>query len=200
MLKKKKIYILLTDTGTLLSRVVRTYTREPLNHASISFDHDLQEVYSFGRRTPDNLFDGGFVRENVYGGLFINERRTTNCAIYSCTVDETTYYRIRKQIRWFEKHQDQFKYNFLGLFAIVLNKKFERKKAYFCSQFVTTVFHDNGVSLVNKPAFFVTPGDLRRSESLHLLFQGCLSDYLFNKKEYAVTLSEERKPFASVLP
>ena len=46
----KTIYIVLTDTGTLLSKTIGMYTRKDLNHASIAFDEQLTEMYSFGRK------------------------------------------------------------------------------------------------------------------------------------------------------
>ena len=46
----KKVYILLTDTGTLFTKSIKTYTKAPYNHASISFDVGLEELYSFGRK------------------------------------------------------------------------------------------------------------------------------------------------------
>ena len=46
VMSTKNIYIILTDTGTLLSRMIKLYTKDELNHVSISFDDQLSEVYS----------------------------------------------------------------------------------------------------------------------------------------------------------
>ena len=81
---EKKIYILLTDTGTLFTKFIKLYTKKPYNHASISFDSELSEVYSFGRKTARNPFIGGFVKEDVNKGLF----KEANCAVYALTVNE----------------------------------------------------------------------------------------------------------------
>ncbi|USK36883.1 hypothetical protein LIS77_13090 [Cytobacillus firmus] len=62
-MSNQKIYILLTDTGTLFTRLIKLYTKKPYNHASISIDPELKEVYSFGRKTAKNPFIGGFVKE-----------------------------------------------------------------------------------------------------------------------------------------
>lgn len=35
-MSNQKIYILLTDTGTLFTRLIKLYTKKPYNHASIS--------------------------------------------------------------------------------------------------------------------------------------------------------------------
>lgn len=47
---EKKVYLLLTDTGTFFTKLIKLYTKKPYNHASISFDSELSEVYSFGRK------------------------------------------------------------------------------------------------------------------------------------------------------
>src|SRR5690554_4029031 len=124
MNEMKTIYIILTDTGSLLSRMIRLYTRAELNHTSIAFDDQFNEVYSFGRKDPRNPFVGGFVRENIYGELFMNNDRLTNCAIYSCKVDILSYECIRDQIKMIEANHDQYSYNILGLFGVMLNIKF----------------------------------------------------------------------------
>ena len=69
---EKKVYILLTDTGTLFTKLIKLYTKKPYNHASISFDLELLEVYSFGRKTARNPFIGGFVKEDVNKGYPAN--------------------------------------------------------------------------------------------------------------------------------
>ena len=45
----RKIYIVLTYTGTFLSKIIRMYTKEEYAHVSISFNENLEEMYSFGR-------------------------------------------------------------------------------------------------------------------------------------------------------
>lgn len=61
----RKIYIVLTYTGTLLARIVRFYTKKKYSHVSIALDEDLSRMYSFGRLNPYNAFVGGFVREGI---------------------------------------------------------------------------------------------------------------------------------------
>ena len=50
----KKIYIILTHTGTILSKIIKKYTKDEFSHVSISLDVDLKEMYSFGRLNPYN--------------------------------------------------------------------------------------------------------------------------------------------------
>ncbi|GKU76264.1 hypothetical protein [Paenibacillus sp. L3-i20] len=173
MSRDKEIYVLLTDTGTVLTKIIRSFTKDPLNHASIAFDQDLNEVYSFGRKNPSNPFFAGFVREDIRGDFF----EESMCALYKIKVCQTTYNSIRLQIKHFEQYQDLYKYNLVGMLGVVFNIEWERRYSYFCSQFVATVFDRSGVSLVEKSPLLVTPGDLQNTPELELVYHGKLHSY-----------------------
>lgn len=174
MSRDKEIYVLLTDTGTVLTRIIKSFTKDPLNHASIAFDPDLHEVYSFGRKNPNNPFFGGFVRENVRCSFF----EESMCAIYRCTVSHAVYSNLRQQVQHFEQNQDMYKYNLVGMLGVLFNIEWERKYSYFCSQFVATMFQRSGMDLVDKSPLLVTPGDLQNTPKLELVYQGELHAYL----------------------
>jgi hypothetical protein len=173
MSNDKEVYILLTDTGTVLTKIIRRFTKDPLNHASIAFDSDLNEVYSFGRKNPSNPFFAGFVREDVRGSFFDDSM----CALYRIKVDQNVYTNLKAQIRHFEQNQEMYKYNLIGMLGIVFNIEWERKYAYFCSQFVATLFKRSGMELVDKSPLLVTPGDLQQTCRLELVYAGRLHAY-----------------------
>jgi hypothetical protein len=68
--EEKEIYIVLTQTGTILSRILKAITNAQYNHSSISLEDDLSTMYSFGRLFPYNPFIGGFVKESTSIGTF----------------------------------------------------------------------------------------------------------------------------------
>lgn len=169
-----EVYIILTDTGTLLTKIIKQFTKQPLNHASISFSSDLETTYSFGRKRVNNPFVGGFVKENLNGELF----QQAACAIYSYKVSEFEYRQMKNFVQQIESQQQHYKYNFIGLFGVLLNKKINRKKAFFCSEFVASTLNNGGVSIKNKPACLVKPFDLAECEASRLLYEGRLDSYL----------------------
>lgn len=171
---KQQIYIVLSDTGTLFTRLIKLYTKKPYNHASISFDHHLEETYSFGRKSAGNPFIGGFVKENTQGSLF----NQADCAIYSCTVTKIQMERLKHDVYQFEANKHLYKYNFLGLFALLLNKQIKRDHAFFCSQFVATLLDSCDVIHFDKPLTFVTPYDLQTAPQVKLIYQGKLVEFL----------------------
>lgn len=172
---ERKLYVLLTDTGTLLTRVIKMVTRDPLNHASIAFDLELNEVYSFGRKKPSNPFIGGFVKEDLDCKLFSN----ASCALYCCTVSDEAYEQIRGHIELIEQNRELYKYNLIGLFCVLFNMKLDRKNAYFCSQFVASLFEESGVVIAEKPSALFTPGDFTELSAFKLVYQGPLNQYLY---------------------
>jgi len=65
-----KIYIVVTHTGSSLSKLIKYYSNSEFSHVSISLDEDLDKMYSFGRLNPYNPFWGGFVHEEIDNGTF----------------------------------------------------------------------------------------------------------------------------------
>lgn len=173
MVGEKKIYILLTDTGTAFTRLIKSYTKKPYNHASISFDADLREVYSFGRKTPKNPFIGGFVREDIQSVLF----KQADCAIYSLTISEEDFQKMHRFIQLIEANKDYYRYNLIGLFGVMVKKPIKRKNAFFCSQFVASVLKESNTINFEKDVCLVQPNDILGVADFELVYEGRLRDY-----------------------
>ncbi|TQR19638.1 hypothetical protein [Psychrobacillus vulpis] len=176
---EKTIYIILSNTGTLFSKAIGVYTRKELNHASIAFDDELNEMYSFGRKNKNNPFIGGFIKEDPTNGLF---KRAT-CAIYKCQVTLQDYNRMRNKIRLIERQKELYKYNLIGLFGVAMNIKIEREHAFFCSQFVATIMNECQSSKLHVSPCLVQPHHFEELSSLNLLYRGNLQTYLCSKRE-----------------
>ncbi|MCM3399793.1 hypothetical protein [Oceanobacillus profundus] len=172
-MNEKNLYILLTDTGTVFTRLIKSYTKKPYNHASISFDPQLVNAYSFGRKKPRNPLIGGFVQENMRSGLF----KHASAAIYSCTVNEDQLQKINAYLQKIEAEKEQYRYNFLGLFGVILNKPINREKAFFCSQFVASVLKECDILDFSKPVSLITPHDIQEVGNFQLVYKGKLADF-----------------------
>ena len=175
------IYIVLTKTGTLLSKAIGMYTGKEMNHASVSFDAELFNMYSFGRTQLNNPLSGGFLRENAETGLL----EPADCVIYRCTVSHHQYLEMRRIVHYMYSNRDRYKYNFLGLFGIVMQMELRRERAYFCSQFVATLLKMGGLPVYQNPAF-MTPHCISELPYLEKVFAGKLSDYLLGVREPAM--------------
>jgi hypothetical protein len=183
MMAEKQVYILLTNTGSLLTKMIKLYTKKPYNHASIAFDHNLSEVYSFGRKTARNPFIGGFVKEDVGNGLF----KQADCALYSITVSDDQIQKMKHNLQEIEARKKQYRYNFLGLFGVMLNKPLKRKNAFFCSQFVAFVLKESAIMDFEKPLALIAPHDLQCIPAVQLVYEGRLKAYLNDNFCYPIT-------------
>ncbi|MBR7796688.1 hypothetical protein GT022_11605 [Agaribacter marinus] len=192
---EKVIYFLFTDTGTNLAKAINFFTKQSLNHVSIGFDHELTEVYSFGRKRPRNPFIGGFVKEDIRSDFM----KKSDCAVYQFTVADHECEKIVKNIKDIERQQHKYRYNFIGLFGILLQIEINRKCALFCSQFVATVLRGVPSFSLKKPACFITPADIRNHEGMELIYKGKLGDYPFRNQESLSTIVVEEKTKQSFL-
>ena len=175
-MQTSKIYILLTNTGTVFTRLIGLCSQRPYNHSSIAFDINLNELYSFGRRKPRNPFIGGFVREYIRSGLYAL-RQGTLCSLYEFEVTAEQYELIRHNVHEFEVEKEKYSYSLIGVMGVALRTPVNRKYSYFCSQFIATVLERSGVSLFDKPAGLVTPEDFRQHPMGRMVYEGILAEY-----------------------
>lgn len=176
MKEKHVIYILLTYSGSILSRVINKKTREPYSHVSIAFDEELKELYSFGRLRPNNPIFAGFVKEDIENGTYARFPETT-CALYSLDIDEVQYKRLIKELKKFIASDHRYRYNLIGLMGAAVNYPIERQYKYFCSQFVTSLLNNSGIKLIDKEAGLTAPRDFRECNELNLVYEGNLQSY-----------------------
>ena len=183
----KKIYIVLTHTGTILSRLIRQYTKDEFSHCSISLDIDLMKMYSFGRLNPYNAFYGGFVHEGINIGTF-KRFYNTRTKIYSLEVTDEQYIKIQQKIMYIEKNKSKYNFNYLGLFAAAFNKKLAYKNAFYCSEFVKYVLESSGV--VTGLGTIATPEDFKHVIGLNEIYNGLLRKYRSSKLNRIKLLKE----------
>ncbi|MGN0165849.1 MAG: hypothetical protein ACI39R_06670 [Lachnospiraceae bacterium] len=171
---EKKIYIILTYTGTVLSKIIRRYTRYEFSHVSIASDSELNEMYSFGRLRAYNPFVAGFVQENPHKGTFKRFKDTTT-EVYSMTISREQFENLKATIRTMKRNSSEYRYNMLGLCALVMHKKLKRENAFYCAEFVQYVL-DSAEVETNLPAL-VKPSDFIELDNLNLEYRGRLKDY-----------------------
>lgn len=172
--KDKKIYIVLTYTGTILSKVIKYYTKAEYCHVSIAFNKSLNKMYSFGRLNPYNPFIGGFVEEGIDIGTF-KRFKNTEAAIYSFDLTYKQYRKLRKIIRKVKKERDLYRFNIIGLFASGFNIKVKRKNYFYCSEFIRYLFEECKLKL--ELPEIIKPNDFKNLDKLKMLYRGILRDY-----------------------
>jgi len=168
------IYIVLTQTGTLFSRAIKRYTRDPYNHASISFDASLTKMYSFGRKRRYNMFRNGFIEEGFQKGLF-SYFPQTQCCVLEVPVTKEEYEAMRLLVERFFEHREQYRYNLLGVLSCGFGKGFARENHYFCSQFVSFVLGE--ASFWQKDPKLTKPMDFYKIPHKTVVYEGGILEF-----------------------
>ncbi|WP_088825623.1 MULTISPECIES: hypothetical protein [Listeria] len=174
-----KIYILLTSTNTLLARTIQKSTGFPFSHVSLALDASLFNTYSFGRKSDLNPFQAGFVRENMHEPIFQN----ATCIIYELQVSKEKYAQIKRSIHKMKRREKLYRYNFLGLFALLFQIPYKRENHMFCSQFVGQTLLEADIKIDNIPPELLKPSDFTAFEPLNEVFSGQLKDYPIFEKD-----------------
>lgn len=169
----KKIYIVLTYTGTILAKIVRMYTKREFSHVSIALDEDLKEMYSFGRLNPYNPFWGGFVHEGLDKGTFKRFKKT-KARVYSLTVKEEQYDKVVEVIRNIQKNKFDYDFNVLGLAAVLINYKVKREKSFYCAEFVKYVLEESKICSLPD---IIKPEDFKEIKNLNVVYNGIFQEY-----------------------
>ncbi|QWU18368.1 hypothetical protein KP014_15255 [Paenibacillus sophorae] len=173
---ESSIYVLLTDTGTLFTTLIKSFTAAPYNHASLALDAELNDVFSFGRKYPKKPWAGGFVKEDVYEGTF-RHYPDTRCVLLRLRISKQQRDAAVRIIRSFQKEKQAYRYNLIGLLGVLMNLDIETKNAYFCSQFVSEALRKSGLFLWDRPSTLVTPNDFLHHPAFDTVYEGFLYDY-----------------------
>lgn len=187
----KKIYIALMHTGTTLSNIIKLYTKDEFSHVSISLDRELTEMYSFGRLYAYNPFWGSFVHEELNKGIYKRFKKTKT-QIYSLQVTDEQYEKIKNVILYFKNNKQKYRFNFIGLACVGINKKIKRKNKFYCAEFVKHIMKVSGISIKDLPEL-IRPEDFKNLPNIKLEYDGLLKKYNKNKLNVISKITENRE-------
>lgn len=103
--------------------------------------------------------------------------KQADCAIYSFSVTKDQVQKMKEYIKEIEAQQEDYRYNFLGLFGFIFNKPIKRKKSFFCSQFVASVLKECKIIEFEKPLSLIAPSDLQQISKFQFMYEGRLKAY-----------------------
>ena len=89
----KSIYILLTKSTTICSRIIYLATRSEFTHASISLDSSFNHLYTFARKYRHLMLPAGFTVESVYRGI-MGDSDDMKCAVYELKISDKAYEKL----------------------------------------------------------------------------------------------------------
>lgn len=170
----KRIYIVLTYTGTILSKIIKIYTRKKYSHVSIALDEELNRMYSFGRLNPYIPFIGGFVKEGTEFGTF-KRFRNTETIIFSLEITDEQYKKIIEIINSFVVKSKVYSFNILGLFLVPFHKRIIKRNCFYCAEFVRYVI-ENSIEDITLPEI-IQPMDFTKINRIKFEFKGKLIEF-----------------------
>ena len=174
--KEKAVFIVLSQSGTWISKLLRRITHTEYNHSSLAFNEDLSSMYSFGRRYKYYPFWGGFIRETPTTGVF-GRFPDTQIVVLKVNIPEVKYTELEQCIAEMYEQKESYHYNYIGCFLNWFHKGFKRKKHLYCSEFIKELFVRYGVF---EEEFFpkvVRPYDFREMFVDGEIYCGKLKDY-----------------------
>ncbi len=172
----KKIYIVLSNTGALTCKFLKLFTHDDFNHVSISLSSTLDKMYSFGRRTPYNPFNGGFVEEGKNHGTFKRFHKTI-AKVLELSVTEEQYNSVKYFIDYFIERKKEFKYNYWGVFMALFKKDYVNRRKFYCSQFVRACLASFGIENAVDLPKVVKPVDFLMLSNKKVVYTGLLKNY-----------------------
>lgn len=177
---EKKIYIVLSQPSSMIAKMLHLFSRQEYNHVSISLTPTLDEMYSFGRRTPRNPFNGGFVKEGKNVGVFKRFHKT-RALVMELEVSEEAYNSVKLLIDSMLKEKNKFNYNYLGIFLAWFKKNYETEYRMYCSQFVRKCLNEYNIGNVKALPKQIRPMDFLKLKDKRIIYKGLLKDFNFEK-------------------
>lgn len=176
----KKIYFVLTYSGTILGRIIKFKTKKVYTHVSISLDEDLTRMYSFSRLNPYNCFIGGFMHEELNKGCYKRFKKT-RALITSMEVTDYQYEKLEEQIKVFEENKDKYKFNVLGLIYIFFDREIHRENYFYCAEFIKYILKNSNIQ-IELPAM-PRPENFEKIKESEIIYKGILNHYKLVSKD-----------------
>ena len=133
----RPLYLMISRTNTGIGRIIRTVSRYPYNHVSLSLDPDLKHWVSFARYVQDIPLYGGFIAETPERYLAGSE--DIQVRIFRLEIEES---RAQKLEVLFSHAGDQdygLIYNTYDAIAGALGRRRPIPNAYTCLSFACAV-------------------------------------------------------------
>ncbi|MDE6087882.1 MAG: hypothetical protein K2G25_05790 [Oscillospiraceae bacterium] len=191
------IYLVLSQTGTILSRLLKHITKTEYNHVSISLDKKIDHMYSFGRRNPYNPVWGGFMQESPFFGTMKRFHNTT-AVILRVPVSAVQYQNLTELLTAMYTEKEKYAYNIPGLLLAALGIVYHHENQYYCSEFVRYAL--TKFQIIDPGQFkpITIPEDFLKLDSYEIIYIGNLREYAFRyASEQAILELLQEKPICT---
>lgn len=178
------VYLVLSRSRTIPSRVIHLFTKDEYTHSSLSFSDTIEYMYSFARKYPRLILPGGLITERFDRGLFALQPQT-KCRIYQIETDGEKRKQAIRIVEEMYAHKEKYGYSLLGVAFCKLGISRKRKNRYFCSEFVAEVLQESGIRKMKKDPSLIRPQDLMELNGMKLIYEGTVKEarrHMINEK------------------
>ncbi|MCL1913295.1 MAG: hypothetical protein FWG10_05320 [Eubacteriaceae bacterium] len=175
-METEKIYVLLSKTHTGVARLIRLFGKTHYNHAAISLDADLNELYAFARPQHYGIMLARLVHESVYR-YTLGKEDYVDVVIFELDVTPEQHQWVRETIESIQ-NDNEYMYNYLSVLTYPFFKGFSTYKAFSCIEFAMYILKglDCCGSFTENICRYM-PGDLLDLLPDSIIYQGNLLDY-----------------------
>ena len=162
------IYVVLFSNQSIVSKIIKMWTKSEYSHSAIGFDKKLENIYSYAQDRNDvNSKRIGFTIDNN----ITKYTEPGRIKVYAIVIPTKYVYRIKKTLNDYIQHMYTTTYNKLAILSIVINKALKKanldKFSMICSQFVYTILSLANIHTgINKQGIMVTPNDIDQALSV----------------------------------
>lgn len=176
-MEEKYIYLVLTRTGTVISKIIGTVTGKTFTHASIASDIMLTYMYSFCRDNKDIPLPANFNREYIDDGVF-GDCKSIPGEVYRIPVTCEQYDRYNDVIRHFTLNRESYTYDIGALFLMALHIPHRLRNKFVCSVWVGFVLGKSGVEHdIKMHPSLIEPENFRSLRNAELIYKGDMKKY-----------------------
>lgn len=171
------VYIITSYTNTVFGKIIRKATDSTYTHAAISFEPDLQQMYSFGNSgNLSNSKWGGMTCESLQD--YLNTSKDAKILVSVIFVKEKDYHKLVSFFEMYLANHRDTRYDYKDLVRVLTKKVSNTKYSLYsiCSQFVDSLFKYIGVDLTGIPSNLVTPKDIaelpNNKPTVYMIYEG----------------------------
>ncbi len=194
----ENIYIVLSSIGTFAGSLIKirglmkfwnVHEGYEYSHASISLNNKFDEMKSFARRNPKNMFDSGLINENIREGMFQRNLDKSKIAIIRLEVTNEQYKILNGIIEKYWKKKELYNFNFLGLISmLIIADGIPNDYRFFCSEWIAKILKDSNINYFeDRETYNIKPFDYYEYLQDKIIFEGKIKDFIDNFTTYDYT-------------
>lgn len=155
----KYIYISMVQLPTIINKFVTFITNFEYTHFSISFDENLEKLYSFQLKNKKIPFVGGLVEETQSSYFQGKKNITIKQIVFKIPVNEKEYQKIFNFINKV-KNDKEYTFNFVSALIMFISGGVNAYKSYHCAEFISVILSFIKEIKLPKKTYKMHPKDL----------------------------------------